>query len=221
VSEPKARALYARLRDDLIAGVYRPGERLSELSVSARYGVSRTPTREALARLEHVGLLERTGSQLVVPAPTVEQVLDLFDARMLLEAAIARYAAERRREADLLVLQAAADRAEALDPGAPAPDHYLANRTFHHALSAAAHNHVLTDQQRQLDLRVAALRATTLILPGRVQIANAQHQAIVAAVVGRDSAQASAAAEAHLRDARELWRELLRTDRVPSLRHLS
>lgn len=215
MTEPRARALYARLRDDLIAGVYPPGERLSELSVSARYGVSRTPTREALSRLEGIGLLERQGSHLAVPKPTVEDILDLFDARTLLEAAIAGYAAERRREGDILVLQAAAERCESLGAQASVSDRYLANREFHHALSSAAHNTILTDQQGQLDLRVAALRATTLTRPGRAEEAGRQHQEIVAAVIERDKERASSAADRHMRDARELWRDLLRRGRVP------
>jgi DNA-binding GntR family transcriptional regulator len=218
VTEPKARALFARLRDDLIAGTYQPGEKLTEISVGARYGVSRTPAREALARLEEVGLLERVGATLAVPVPTVEELLDLFDFRTVLESAIARYAAERRREGDLLVLQGAADDCRRLGPDAPAADRYVANRAFHHALSAAAHNKVLTDHQRQLDLRVAALRATSLMAPGRWETSNAQHEEIADAVAGHDATAAAAAGERHLRDARDLWRELVRADRVPALR---
>lgn len=217
MTEPKARALYAQLRDDLIAGTYPPGAHLSENQISSRYGVSRTPAREALARLEHVGLVERVGATLVVPVPTVEQVLDLFDARTLLESAIARYAAERRREGDLLVLRRAADRASEMPGSSSLPDRYLANRAFHEALSDASHNHVLADQQRQLDLRVAALRTTTLATPARWKAANRQHQEIVEAVANGDATAASNAAERHLTDARQLWFDLLRRGRVPGL----
>jgi DNA-binding GntR family transcriptional regulator len=217
MGEHKARALYARLRDDLIAGVYPPGERLSENQVSATYGVSRTPTREALGRLEHVGLIERVGINLVVPQPSVEQILDLFDARKLLEGAIARYAADRRREGDLVVLQAAAEAGSRLPPDGQPSMLYHANRAFHEALSDASHNHVLADQQRQLDLRVAALRTTTLLLPGRWAAANTQHMEIAAAIAGRDGDRAAAAAERHLSDARELWLGLIREGLVPGL----
>jgi DNA-binding GntR family transcriptional regulator len=215
--EHKARALYARLRDDLIAGVYSPGEHLSENQVSGRYGVSRTPTREALSHLEHVGLLERVGAALVVPSPTVEGILDLFDVRTLLEGAIARYAAERRREGDLIVLRAAASRGRAVGAESPIRDRYLLNRSFHQTLSQAAHNPVLADQQRQLDLRVAALRTTTLAARGRWEASNHQHDEIVAAVADRDALAAGAAAERHLSDARALWLDLLARDRVPGL----
>jgi DNA-binding GntR family transcriptional regulator len=218
MTDQKTRALFARLRDDLIAGSYRPGDRLTEQSVGTRYGASRTPAREALARLEQIGLLVRAGAGLIVPTPTVEELLDLCDARTLIDSAIARCAAERRREGDLLTLQAAADAAEALPVDAGAADRYLADQAFHHALAAAGHNTVLADQQRQLELRLAALRATTLMEPGRWASANHQHAEIVAAVAGRDAAASADAARRHLEDARELWRQLVRAGRVPHLR---
>jgi len=214
--EHKARAVYAQLRDDLIAGVYEPGSHLSENQVSARYGVSRTPAREALSRLEHVGLIDRVGTALVVAAPTVEEVLDLFDARTLLETAIARYAAERRREGDLVVLHATVGREQALKEN-DVPERYFANRAFHEALSRAAHNNVLADQQRQLDLRVAALRTTTLASRKRWREALEQHRAIVAAVELGDVEAAASAAEQHMRDARQRWRDLLYRGLVPGL----
>jgi len=218
MTDQKTRSLFARLRDDLIAGGYHPGDRLTEQSVAARYGASRTPAREALARLEQIGLLERVGASMVVPRPTVEELLDLCDAHTLIESAIARYAAERRREGDLLRLQSAAETAEALSPEASPLERYLANEAFHHALSAAAHNTVLADQQRQLELRLAALRATTLTEPGRWDAVNRQHTAIVEAVTARDGGGAAEATREHLDAARELWKQLVRAGRVPHLR---
>lgn len=210
----KVQTVYERLRDDLIAGVFPAAERLSEHRIGARYVVSRTPVREAVARLEHEGLLWREGSSVVVPAPTVEQVLDLFDLRIRIEADLAACAARRHREGDLVVLQAAAARVRALDPEAGAAERFLANRAFHLALSAAAHNDILASVQRQLDLRVAALRATTLTSPGRWEQANDQHDELVAAVAAGDANRAAAAAEQHLKDARALWVDLVRAGTI-------
>ena len=209
MGEPKAHALYHRFRDDLVAGAWTPGDRISETEVAARYGMSRTPVREALARLEVEGLLARAGHVVTVPAPSVAQVLDLFDARIVLESALARHAAERHREADILVLQGAADRCRALGASPRTTAMYHANRDFHHALGAASQNEVIAGLQRQLDMRVAALRATTLTVPGRWDAALDQHDAIVAAVAAGDRDAAAMAAERHLRDARELWLRLL------------
>jgi DNA-binding GntR family transcriptional regulator len=214
VGELKTRALYEHLRDDLVAGSFAPGDRLSELQIGLRYGVSRTPVREAFSRLENEGLLDRAGSVLTVPRPSVEEVLDLFDVRISLEGAIARCAAERHREGDLIVLEAAAAKNKALRRDATPDQRFHSNRAFHRALSSAAHNHVLADLQGQLDLRVAALRATTLTAPGRWNVANQQHALIVAAVADGEGDAAAADAERHLRDARELWLDLVRSGRV-------
>jgi DNA-binding GntR family transcriptional regulator len=216
VGEPKTQALYERLRDDLVAGAFVAGERLSENQIGQRYGVSRTPVREALGRLENEGLLARSGPVITVPMPTVEEVLDLFDVRITLEGAIARCAAERYREGDLIVLEWAAASLRALPRDATPGDRFYANRAFHRALSGAAHNQVLADLQGQLDLRVAALRATTLTAPGRWESANDQHTQIIVAVTKRDGEVAALAAEEHLRDARRLWLDLVRSGQVPS-----
>lgn len=209
MGEPKAHALYGRLRDDFVAGAYVPGDRLSENQVAERYGVSRTPVREALARLEYEGLLVRAGSVVTVAAPSVDQVLDLFDARTKLESEIARCAAQRRREGDLVLLRTASEHCRQLTSTSDATDLYHANREFHHALGRAAHNLVLPDLQRMLDLRVAALRATTLTAAGRWATATAQHDQMLTAVEAGDADAAGAATERHMHDARELWLQRL------------
>jgi DNA-binding GntR family transcriptional regulator len=216
MGELKTRALYERLRDDLVAGAFVAGERLSENQIGQRYGVSRTPVREALSRLENEGLLDRSGPVITVPMPTVEEVLDLFDVRITLEGAIAGCAAARHREGDLIVLESAAASLRALTDEATPGDRFYANRAFHRALSGAAHNQVLADLQGQLDLRVAALRATTLTAPGRWAAANRQHAQIITAVASRDEEGAALVAQDHLRDARRLWLDLVRSGQVPS-----
>jgi DNA-binding GntR family transcriptional regulator len=205
VGDPKTHALYRQLRRDLGEGAFQPGERLSENHVAERYGVSRTPVREVLARLEAESLLTRVGQIITVPAPTIEQILDLFDTRALLEAAIARCAVERCREGDLVLLRATADRCRRLSPKADPAELYQANRDFHHALALASHNLVLADLQRQLDGRVEALRGTILTARGRWTASVRQHDAVLAAVEARDADTAAAIAAQHLREARELW----------------
>jgi DNA-binding GntR family transcriptional regulator len=205
VGEPKTLTLYNRLRDDLIAGRYEAGERLSENQVAEQYGVSRTPVREVFARLEVEGLVGRIGQVVSVFAPTIEQVLDLLDARILLEAAIARYAAERRNEADVLMLASATDACAALDAGADPTALLHADRAFHEVLGRAGHNPVLADLQRQLDMRAATLRASTLTADGRWAAVAEQHRRITVAVTERNGEAAAQAAADHLRLGRELW----------------
>jgi GntR family transcriptional regulator of vanillate catabolism len=100
-----ARALL-RLREMLLRGEFRRGERLTELALSARLGMSRTPIRRALERLSHEGLLEESQSGgFVVRQFTVDAVWDAIEIRGVLEGAAARLAAERLendRELDTL-----------------------------------------------------------------------------------------------------------------------
>src|SRR5688500_4429468 len=86
---PKATALYEDLRGDLTNGRWAPGARLSELELVRHYSVSRTPIREALARLEQDGLLERRGSSIYVRERSADEVIDIYRARVYLEGAVA------------------------------------------------------------------------------------------------------------------------------------
>src|SRR5262249_33574511 len=84
------------LREMLLSGEFRPGERISELPLVARLGVSRTPIRLALDRLSHEGLLEVSPSGgFVVRQFTVEDIWDAIEMRGVLEGTAARLAAER------------------------------------------------------------------------------------------------------------------------------
>src|SRR5580700_237718 len=100
-STPKTMALYERLRAALAEEEFAPGARISEIDLCARFEVSRTPIREALARLEQDGLIERRGSALFVRDRTADETIDIYRVRVYLEGAIAFDAAHRRSETDL------------------------------------------------------------------------------------------------------------------------
>ncbi|MFF0149515.1 regulatory GntR family protein [Amycolatopsis sulphurea] len=105
----KGFALYIQLRDDVVNGKFPPGTRLSESSLGREYGVSRTPIREAIARLEHDGLLLQQGAYAGVRSRSAEEIIDIYRIRVILEKAIVRDAASRRREVDLIQLRRAFD----------------------------------------------------------------------------------------------------------------
>jgi DNA-binding GntR family transcriptional regulator len=207
----KSRELYEQLRADLRTGQFPPGQRLAELTLVNRFGVSRTPVRDALARLEQDGLVRRDGNTFTVPILTIDEILDLYDLRITIAGQVANYAARRRSEADLVLLERAYAGATKVAGDADEQEFVTANREFHGALSNATHNPVLLDVQGRLDDRVANLPATTLTHPGRWSEAMAEHAAILDAVVRQDAEEATQIGEEHMRRARAIWLERMRS----------
>lgn len=177
-------------------GVYKPGDRLVESDLAERFGVSRTPIREALQRLETQSLLERDGRSLIVAALDHNQMAELYVVRRELEGLAARLAAKHATEEEVRVLRdmVTADDALVGDPSALS----RANRRFHKQIHLASHNRYLV-QQLDLVHRTMALMATTsLAAEGRGQIAQAEHDRIVRAIEDRDEAEAEAALRDHI-----------------------
>ncbi|MFF7476935.1 FCD domain-containing protein [Streptomyces sp. NPDC008092] len=197
--------LHARICEDLLAGRLTAEDRLSEHALSARYGVSRTPVREALVRLEQDGLIERNGATARLRVRTPDEINDLYRARISLEQMIAEDAAERRGELDLMRLERALEVADGLDSADASPGELMqANRAFHDALALAAHNAALLDLQARLTVQVGRLPATTLSAPGRWPAAQAQHREILEHVRAGDRVAAGAVARQHMADARDI-----------------
>jgi DNA-binding GntR family transcriptional regulator len=206
---PKNLALYERLRAALADEEFPPGARLSEVDLCGRFDVSRTPIREALARLEQDGLIERQGSALFVRDRTADETIDIYRVRVYLEGAIAFDAAYRRSETDLIRLDAAAAQGESLT-GAEDPSLLqAANTTFHRALAAACHNATLQDLQNRLTAQITKLPSTTLSYPGRWEESVAQHRDLINAISGQDGERAREIASRHMNEAAEIRIKLI------------
>ncbi|MBO6776210.1 MAG: GntR family transcriptional regulator [Marinibacterium sp.] len=187
---------YSMILEAIDVGVYKPGDRLVESDLAERFGVSRTPIREALQRLETQSLLERDGRSLIVAALDHNQMAELYVVRRELEGLAARLAAKHATEEEVRVLRdmVTADDALVGDPSALS----RANRRFHKQIHLASHNRYLV-QQLDLVHRTMALMATTsLAAEGRGQIAQAEHDRIVRAIEDRDEAEAEAALRDHI-----------------------
>lgn len=198
----------------LLRGDFQPGERLSELPLVARLGVSRTPIRLALDRLANEGLLEvfPTGG-FVVRAFTLTDVYDAIEMRSVLEGAAARLAAERLRDhrelSGLRSLQEELERVMPLDPLLhPTIDsfaHYLdLNESFHSTLVDLAKSAMLRKTvDRLLSIPFASPSATVfarLKLPKAKElltVAHDQHNAIIEALENRQGSRAESLAREH------------------------
>jgi DNA-binding GntR family transcriptional regulator len=198
---------YERLKTGILNGTVAPGEPLVEVPLAEWLGVSRTPVREALTRLEQDGLVVRTSRGLVVRERSPEEILDIYETRIVLEATAARTAAERRSDVDMMALRrAAAELHSMVDPSEN--EMASSNRSFHRTVWRAAHNEAVFDLLERLDHHLSRFPATTLSQPGRWAAANAEHDAIIDAIEARDGVRASELTAAHFTAARNIRLEL-------------
>lgn len=194
--KPPQKDAYTLILQAIDRGVYKPGDRLVESELAERFGVSRTPIREALQRLETQSLLTRDGRSLIVSSLDHNQMAELYVVRCELEGLAARLAARHATEEEVRVLRKMVDDDRKLleDPAALA----RANRRFHRQVHLASHNRFLV-QQLDLVYRSMALMATTsLAVQGRGEIALAEHQRIVDAIAEGDGDAAYKALKDHI-----------------------
>jgi DNA-binding GntR family transcriptional regulator len=204
-SQDRQPAPYDRIKAAVLSGELLPGQQLVETTLAEWCGVSRTPIREALRRLEQDGVISRTDRGLVVRERSPEEILDIYETRIVLEALAARTAAARRSPFDVIRLQRMADRLEQLDTAA-AGEAAMAelNREFHRLLWRATRSEPLIDLLTRIDLHLSRYPATTLSAPGRWDEANREHRAIIEAIEQQDPAAAAKHAADHFTRSRDL-----------------
>lgn len=198
---------YERIKAAILSGELAAGQPAVEATLGKWCQVSRTPIREALTRLEQDGLLIRTGRGLVVRERSPEEILDIYETRIVLEAAAARTAAVRRSQFDVLQLRRAADAFAKLDPRDELALNN-GNREFHRAVWQASHNESLIDLLDRLNSHLARYPAITLSQPGRFEEASAEHHEIVDAIEKQDPDLAHEVATKHFTRARDIRLEL-------------
>ncbi len=187
---------YSLILDAIDTGIYRPGDRLVESDLAERFGVSRTPIREALQRLETQSLLARDGRSLIVASLDHNQMSELYAVRTELEGLAARLAARHATEEEIQVLQGMVDEDRKLinEPQALA----RANRRFHKQIHLASHNRFLVQQLDLVHRSMALMATTALAAQGRGEVALGEHAAIVDAISRRDEHAAYKALRDHI-----------------------
>ena len=195
-TRPVQKDAYALILEAIDGGLYRPGDRLVESELADRFGVSRTPVREALQRLETQSILTRDGRSLIVASLDHNQLAELYVVRTELEGLAARLAAQHATPEEVAVLREmiAEDRALLHDPAALS----RANRRFHKQIHLASHNRFLVQQLDLVHRHMALLATTSLAVEGRGERALAEHDAIVDAIAARDGQAAYDALKAHI-----------------------
>lgn len=189
--------IYELVRKDITAGALRVGDRVTEVDLAERFGVSRTPVRDAVSRLEADGLLTNEPRRgLVVTVLSHQQVVELYFMREILEGASARLAAQSASDIELSMLEELSNKEMvSLDDTAVLLD---INRNFHRLMMLAAHNRYLLRSLSQLTLTMSLL-PSLLDKGDRAHSAAHEHHAIVQALLARDREAAEEAARKHIR----------------------
>ncbi len=195
--------VYYELRDNIGSHQIRPGERLQEVSLAAQLGVSRTPVREALARLESEGMIVVEGRGFVVPELTDADIEEIYQLRFLLEPAAASIAvAEVTSPTDLASMSSAVDDSVAAEKNGDFRAFLEANSRFHNAWRALVPNRRMSKLLDQYVGHVRFLRVLTLGDPGARKAALTGMKAIHAAFRKRDAEAAATAMHKHLETAK-------------------
>jgi DNA-binding GntR family transcriptional regulator len=193
---------YTLILEAIDAGVYKPGDRLVESELADRFGVSRTPVREALQRLETQSMLTRDGRSLIVASLDHNQLAELYAVRTELEGLAARLAARHATEEEMHVLRAMVEDDKALLGGDPR-SLSRANKRFHKQIHLASHNRFLVQQLDLVHRSMALMATTSFAAEGRDAVGLAEHDAIVTAIEARDGEAAYQALRGHISKAFE------------------
>ncbi|PVA06533.1 GntR family transcriptional regulator [Thalassorhabdomicrobium marinisediminis] len=187
---------YELILEAIDTGVYKPGSRLVESELAERFGVSRTPIREALQRLETQSLLTRDGRSLIVASLDHSQLSELYVVRGALEGLAARLAARHATPEELAVLRdmLEADRKLVDNPEAMS----RANRRFHKQIHLASHNRFLVQQLDLVHRSMALLASTSIAVEGRPMDTLEEHEGIVEAIEAGDGDAADQALRDHI-----------------------
>lgn len=200
-----ARELVARkLREAILSGRFQPGQRLLERELVARMGVSRTPIREALRKLEREGLVSTIPYKgPAVTTFTPESAREVYEVRAALEGRAAALLARRGDRAAIARMRGhIRDAARALARRRPAGV-LAANNAFHDELAAGCGNLLLRSLIANLRDRIVLLRVESLSYPGRRARSIAEHRAIVRMIARGDAEGARRLVEQHVMRA---WR---------------
>ncbi len=199
-----ADVVYGALRDAITGGTLRPGYHLREIPLSKHFGVSTTPVREALRRLDREGLVAvQPNRGAVVAAFDLPEVFDLYEAREVLETRAVRRAAETPGR-DLSRLLEILDELESV---IDVPDQIQFNQLdvhFHRGLNDLGGNRQLAELAERIHRQIQGVRVRCAIyLPGRPRVSHTEHRAIVEAVRAGDADRAEALSRGHILSVRD------------------
>jgi DNA-binding GntR family transcriptional regulator len=201
-----ATSVAARLiREAIVAGRLKPGERLPEAELARELDISRTPIREALRQLQAEGLVDAPRNRGArVRVYTADDLDDMYQLRALLEGFASRRAALRITDDGLTELRAASDRFDALDPVSELDELLHENDRFHAVVVDAAASPLLDGMLRQVTaIPRATYRAYAAFSPEEQRASSEDHHRLISALEHRDGELAELIMRSHVLQARD------------------
>jgi len=170
------------IREAILKGNLKPGEKVAEPELAERFGISRTPIREAFRQLESEGYLTvipRKGA--VVAALSEQDVQEYYAIKSILEGYAAELAADKLTEKELEKLEAINEKLKQLAEEGDVKNFYRVHNEFHELFLKASGNNKLVELIQQLGMKFNRLRMASLSVNGRMHISVAEHEKLLAA----------------------------------------
>ena len=198
-----AEELRLQLADDIVCGALPPGSPLDESDLARRFGVSRTPVREAIRQLTASGLVDsRAHRGAVVARPNSQRLNSMFEAMAELEALCAGLSAERMTATDRHGLEALHEQLRAMiQAGNPQRFHEV-NEAFHNTIYNGSQNTYIAEMTLATRVRVQPFRRAQFRNLGRLAKSHAEHDRVVVAILRGDRVGAANAMRDHIQTVR-------------------
>lgn len=200
--KPLREIVFETIREAIIAGDLQPGERLMEVQMAEELGVSRTPVREAIRKLELEGLVimvPRKGAY--VADISMRDLAEVFEIRRALEGLAAELAAERATDEEIEELERMLVKISDTIEKDDIKQTIELDTQFHELLYAVSRNERLRGILSQLREQIHRFRLQSLARPGRMRVALEEHRSIVEAIADRDPEVAKNRASDHIESA--------------------
>ena len=194
-----SQSIAATLEADILLGQIEAGTRLDEAALARRFGVSRTPVREALQIVVARALaLRQPYKGVVVSDISPERIDQLFEAMGEIEALCGRFAARRMTSEEREALSRLHEAMGRMVDAGDADGYELANTRFHQLIYAGSHNEDFVEMAETMRMKLAPFRRSQLADAARIATSHREHEKVVAAIVARDGEAAEQALRRHL-----------------------
>ena len=192
--------LVSEIEKLIVNGSMVPGQRLDEMVLAKKYGVSRTPVREAIRALIAIGLVQNTGKQgSQVAKLSISMLIEMFELMAVLEGMCAQLAARRATKNQLFEMQKTHELLEKTFEKGTHKEFYNVNLRFHDLLYNASHTQYLAEETLRLRRRLSPYRMRVTFQPGRMNSTLEEHNKILIAIKKGESELAKNEAISHLR----------------------